>query len=117
MTTAIYEEEVLSEEQLEHVSGGIPPALVIAGITILINRGLSDADKIRDLVNSSEYKAMSNDDRNKKLGKQLANSWGLCGIIAGLGGFFGTAAVAYEQYEWRTSGTANGLREAIEKMF
>jgi len=27
------------------------------------------------------------------------------------------AAVAYEQYEWRTSGTADGLREAIEKMF
>ena len=111
---AILKDEMLSEEQLDYVRGGIAPAVIIAGVTILINRGFSEADDLRDFVQSDAYKNMSNDERNKALGKKLANSVAFNAI---LGGLASPLAVIAEQIVFRTEGTGDTIRHGIENIF
>ena len=111
---ALYSEELLSDEQLDKVQGGIATELVVAGITLLIERSISEAGDIKNLVTSAEYKAMSNTEKNKRLGKELANSPALNVILGGLATPF---AVIGAQIKWRKSGTSDGLRGAIESIF
>lgn len=111
---AILKDEMLSEEQLEHVQGGIAPAVIVAGVTILIERGFSEADALRDFVQSDAYKKMSNDEKNKALGKKLANSVALNAI---LGGLASPLSVVAAQIVFRTEGTGDTIRHGIENIF
>ena len=115
MTNAmIYEEELLTEEQLEHVQGGIATELIIAGVTLLVERGLSEGDDLRDFVQSDAYKSMSDGDKNKALGKRLANSVAFNAI---LGGMASPLAVVAEQVVFRTKGVGDTIRHGIENIF
>ena len=109
-----YGDEMLKDEQLDNVQGGAAPALIIEGLIALAGKGASEISDIKNLVNSAEYKAMSNGDRNKKLGKELANSLALNVIIGGTATPFAGAGL---QVKWRTSGTSDTLRTGIENIF
>lgn len=111
---AILKDEILSDEQLDYVRGGIAAEIIIAGVTILIERGFSEADDLRDFVQSDAYKNMSNDEKNKALGKRLANSVAFNVILGGLASPF---AVAAEQVLFRTKGTGDTIRHGIENIF
>lgn len=113
-STMVYKDELLSDEQLDMVRGGIAPAIVIAGVTILVNRGFAEADDLRNFVQSDNYKKMSNDDKNKALGKRLANSVALNTI---LGGLASPLAVIAAQVVFRTNGTGDTIRHGIEDIF
>ena len=111
---AILKDEMLSEEQLDYVQGGIAAELVIAGVTILIERGFSEADDLRDFVQSDAYKNMSNNEKNKALGKKLANSVALNAI---LGGLASPLSVVAAQVVFRKKGTGDTIRHGIENIF
>lgn len=111
---AILKDEMLSEEQLDYVQGGIAAELVIAGVTILIERGFSEADDLRDFVQSDAYKNMSNNEKNKALGKKLANSVALNAI---LGGLASPLSVVAAQIVFRKEGTGDTIRHGIENIF
>lgn len=111
---ALYKDELLTEQQLDLVQGGIATELIIAGVTILIERGFSEADDLRDFVQSDAYKNMSDGDKNKALGKRLANSVAFNVI---LGGLASPLAVAAEQVIFRTKGTGDAIRHGIENIF
>ena len=111
---ALFNNEMMSEEQLDQVQGGIAPALIVAAVSGLVSQGISEAKDIKNLVTSAEYKAMSNDDRNKKLGKELANSPALNVAIGAAATPFAVIGV---QIKWRKSGTSDTLREGIENLF
>ena len=111
---ALFNNEMMSEEQLDQVQGGIAPALIVAAVSGLVSQGISEAKDIKNLVTSAEYKAMSNDDRNKKLGKELANSPALNVAIGAAATPFAVIGV---QIKWRKSGTSDTLRQGIENLF
>ena len=111
---ALFNNEMMSEEQLDQVQGGIAPALIVAAVSGLVSQGISEAKDIKNLVTSAEYKAMSGDDRNKKLGKELANSPALNVAIGAAATPFAVIGV---QIKWRKSGTSDTLREGIENLF
>lgn len=115
MTTELMlKEELMSEEELDKVQGGIATELVIAGITLLVERSISEAGDIKNLVQSDSYQKMSGSERNKRLGKELANSPALNVVLGGLATPF---AVVGAQIKWRSSGTSDTLRSAIESIF
>ena len=111
---ALYSEELLSEEQLDTVQGGLATELIIAGVTFLVERGFSEADSLRDFVHSDDYKKMSNSDKNMQLGKRLANS---VAFNAAIGGIATPFAVIGAQIALRTKGTGDDIRHGIEKIF
>ncbi len=111
---AILKDEILSEDQLDCVRGGIATEVVIAGVTLLIERGFSEGDALRDFVQSDAYKNMSNGDKNKALGKRLANSVAFNTILGGLASPF---AVVAAQAVFRTKGTGDAIRHGIENIF
>ena len=111
---AIFKDEILNENELDCVRGGIAAELAIAGVTILVERGFSEADDLRDFVQSDSYKNMSNGDKNKALGKRLAN---LVAFNAVLGGLASPFAVAAAQVVFRTKGTGDTIRHGIENIF
>ena len=111
---AILKDENLNENELDCVRGGIAAELAIAGVTILVERGFSEADDLRDFVQSDAYKNMSNGDKNKALGKRLANSVAFNAILGGLASPF---AVAAAQVVFRTKGTGDTIRHGIENIF
>ena len=111
---ALFNNEMMSEEQLDQVQGGIAPALIVAAVSGLVSQGISEAKDIKNLVTSAEYKAMSGDDRNKKLGKELANSPALNVAIGAAATPFAVIGV---QIKWRKSGTSDTLRQGIENLF
>ena len=111
---ALFNNEMMSEEQLDQVQGGIAPALIVAAVSGLVSQGISEAKDIKNLVTSAEYKAMSGDERNKKLGKELANSPALNVAIGAAATPFAVIGV---QIKWRKSGTSDTLREGIENLF
>ena len=111
---AILKDEILSEDQLDSVRGGIATEVVIAGVTLLIERGFSEGDALRDFVQSDAYKNMSNGDKNKALGKRLANSVAFNAILGGLASPF---AVVAAQAVFRTKGTGDAIRHGIENTF
>ena len=111
---AILKDEILSEDQLDSVRGGIATEVVIAGVTLLIERGFSEGDALRDFVQSDAYKNMSNGDKNKALGKRLANSVAFNAILGGLASPF---AVVAAQAVFRTKGTGDAIRHGIENIF
>ena len=111
---AIFKDEILNENELDCVRGGIAAELAIAGVTILVERGFSEADDLRDFVQSDAYKNMSNGDKNKALGKRLANSVAFNAILGGLASPF---AVVAAQAVFRTKGTGDAIRHGIENIF
>lgn len=112
---ALYKDELLNEEQLDQVKGGsITASLVVAGIVFLANKGYDEVSDLKELVTSDAYKAMSSSDRNKRLGKELASSFALNVALGALASPF---AVAYAQYKWRTDGTSDSIRKAVENFF
>ena len=111
-----YDLEQLSEEELDQVAGGDASTLISA-ITATAKQGLSEFKDIRNLLNSDAYKAMSNEERNKSLGKELANSWGLnVSFLGGVSYLTGGLPIIYTQIKWRTSGTSDTVRNALEKV-
>lgn len=106
----LYKDEMLSDEQLDMVYGG-SGEWGMEAMKMLIEKGGEEVTALKTLVNSDEYKAMSIGDRNKRLGKELANSLALSGII---GAIATPITLAYTQYKWRTSGTSDDIRKFIE---
>ena len=111
---ALFNNEMLSDEQLDHVQGGIATEIIVAAVSGLVAEGLSEGKDIKNLVNSDAYKAMSDGERNKVLGKELANSPALNVAIGAVATPF---AVIGLQIKWRKWGTTDALRKGIEAIF
>lgn len=117
--------KVLTNEQLENVVGGLVDQLVVTGIGIMANQGLSEFRDLKNLLHSDSYKKMSPSQRERRLGKELANSTALAGVMlsiptvssGGIGVVVGAEMVAVSQLKWRIFGTSASLREVIEKTF
>jgi len=117
--------KVLTNEQLENVVGGLVDQLVVTGIGIMANQGLSEFRDLKNLLHSDSYKKMSPSQRERRLGKELANSTALAGVMlsiptvasGGIGVVVGAEMVAASQLKWRIFGTSASLREVIEKTF
>ena len=117
--------KVLTNEQLENVAGGFVDQLVVTGIGIMANQGLSEFRDLKKLLHSDSYKKMSPSQRERRLGKELANSTALAGVMlsiptvasGGIGVVVGAEMVAVSQLKWRIFGTSASLREVIEKTF
>lgn len=98
-----------------------PVTIAIVGGLVKMTR--DDYKDVMKLVHPSEYKNMSKSEKNKRLGKELASSLPFTLLLdaipigADIRTFafpLGTRSLYY-QYLWRTNGTTDELREAIEK--
>ena len=124
MTNVMLNDEMLSEEQLKKVSGGsfIGVGAIITAVGIIAKSADSTAKSLRETVHSFEYQGMSNLDKEKAIGKILANSLAfneainVAGRATGIP-IGGLAAVGAMQAKFRMVGVSKGLREFVEKTF
>lgn len=105
-------DELLRDEQLDSVSGGgFSPEDIVNVVKEAISVGAASAEKIQQLVDSHEYDRMSNFQRERAIGKCLANNLGFCAASFGA---TRTGFVAL-QIKFRTVGVSAGIRELIER--
>ena len=100
-------DELLKDEQLDLVSGGIGAEKIVEIVQQVIAVGAAGAEKIQQLVDSHEYDRMSNSQRERAIGNCLANNPAFCAVVAGL-----TFAM---QVKFRTAGVSSRTRELIEQ--
>ena len=124
MTNVMLNDEMLSEEQLKKVSGGsfIGVSAVIAAVGIIAKSADNTARSLRETVHSFEYQRMSNLDKEKAIGKILANSVAFNSAISGIAGIAGMGvggliAVGTMQVKFRKFGVSKEVREFVEKTF
>ena len=102
----------LDDAQLENVAGGVSAEAIIDGVKQVIAMGASGAESIQKLVDSHEYRRMSNYQREKAIGKLLADHPVFCGAMLVQTTVVGLAAL---QIKFRTVGVTRGTREYIER--
>lgn len=122
MNTMILKEEILTDEELDVVSGGAGFAdAIVAGLDILKDSMIGGVKQLRELVNSTEYSAMSNLGKEKAIGKILANNLCFNSVIQGAIGIrnplAGVAAVPTIQVKYRTVGCCATVRKGVEKIW
>lgn len=101
---------VLTEEQLDTVTGGIGVEAVINALRSAIVTGMDVYKETKNLVNSKAYASMSDDEKNKAIGKIFANNVPFGAMVgAGIG-------LLYAQTKWRFVGVSDTLREGVETM-
>lgn len=101
---------LLNEEQLEQVAGGMNATLVIGCLKTSITTGMDVYKETKNLINSKEYAAMSQKQKNKAIGKIFANNVAF-GAMLGAG-----AGLIYAQTKWRIFGVSDEIREGAEKL-
>jgi len=102
----------IDDAQLENVVGGVSPEAVLNGVKKVIAMGAAGAESIQKLVDSHEYKRMSNAQKELAIGKNLANNLIFCGVIMAQTTAIGLAAL---QAKFRTVGVSQTTREYIER--
>lgn len=115
MIMNVRNDEILTDEQLNIVAGGIDPQGIVNGIKKAIAMGVAGVESIQNLVDSHAYARMNNRERERALGKCLANNVAFNAIVASSNGLVGPMAVTYIQTRFRIVGVSSGLRELIEK--
>ena len=108
-------DELLKDEQLDLVSGGIGAEKIVEIVQQVIAVGAAGAEKIQQLVDSHEYDRMNNDQREKAIGNCLANNPAFCAVVAGLTFATFGAGLSIMQIKFRTSGVSSRTRELIEQ--
>ena len=101
---------VLSEEQLDTVTGGIGVEAVVGALKTAIITGMDVYKEVKNLVNSKAYASMTDKEKNKAIGKIFANNVPF-GIMVGAG-----AGLIYAQTKWRFAGVSDTVREGVEKL-
>ncbi len=101
---------VLSEEQLDTVTGGIGVETVVGALKTAIITGMDVYKEVKNLVNSKAYASMTDKEKNKAIGKIFANNVPF-GIMVGAG-----AGLIYAQTKWRFAGVSDAVREGAEKL-
>lgn len=112
-------ENVIDDSLLDKVSGGdfgITSAIIFA-VTTLAASADNGAKELRHLVNSYEYRKMSNADKEKAIGGILANNIAFNVAVKAGAGLFGGVAVTAMQVKYRTVGVCGKVREAVEHCF
>ena len=110
--TMTMDNRVLTMEELDNVTGGVAPAVVVAGISLLATMAYNDYKDLKNFVKSDSYKKMDASAKNKALGKELANSPGFIAASIPNQGLF-----VYIQTRCRFLGTPDCVRKAIENYF
>ena len=108
-------DELLKDEQLDLVSGGIGAEKIVEIVQQVIAVGAAGAEKIQQLVDSHEYDRMSNSQRERAIGNCLANNPAFCAVVAGLTFATFGAGLSIMQIKFRTSGVSSRTRELIEQ--
>ena len=122
MTNAgILKNQVLTEDQMETVSGGgcvLGAATAIAALVLFAKGSNGLGQELRDTVHSFDYAQMSNEDKEKAIGKVLANSFAFAMAVQASGDLaWGTVTLIRTQIQYRTVGVGTDVREFIEKHF
>lgn len=112
---AFNSDELLREEQLDSVVGGISAEAIVDIVKQAIAIGAAGAESIQKFVDSHEYDRMSNSQREKALGKCLANNPAFCAIALGTTIGIGGIGFTAMQIKFRTSGVSSRTRELIEQ--
>ncbi len=101
---------VLDDAQLEQVTGGLGIGTVLG---CLYNAGktyMSVYKETKALINSPEYKKMSDEQKSKAIGVIFADNVAF-GAMLGCG-----LGVVYAQTKWRFAGVSDKLRKGVEDM-
>ncbi|SEH34442.1 hypothetical protein [Selenomonas sp. KH1T6] len=102
----------LADAQLENVAGGVSAEAILDGVKKVIAMGASGLESIQKLVDSHEYRRMSNLGKERAIGKLLADNPIFCTTILAQTTAAGLAAM---QIKFRTVGVTRGTREFIER--
>ena len=102
----------LDDAQLENVAGGVSAEAILDGVKKVIAMGASGMESIQKLVDSHEYRSMSNLGKERAIGKLLADNPIFCTTILAQTTAAGLAAM---QIKFRTVGVTRGTREFIER--
>ena len=102
----------LDDAQLENVAGGVSAEAILNGVKQVIAMGASAAESIQQLVDSHAYRRMSNYQREKALGKLIADHPAFCTAMLAQTTAVGLTAL---QIKFRTVGVTQGTREYIER--
>ena len=102
----------LDEAQLENVVGGVSAEAIIDGVKQVIAMGASGMESIQKLVDSHEYRRMSDLWKEKAIGRLLADNPIFCTAILAQTTAVGLSAL---QIKFRTVGVTRGTREFIER--
>ena len=102
----------LDDAQLENVAGGVSAEAILNGVKQVIAMGASAAESIQQLVDSHAYRRMSNYQREKALGKLIADHPAFCTAMLAQTTAVGLTAL---QIKFRTVGVTKGTREYIER--
>ena len=100
-------DELLSNEQLNSVAGGIAAEAIVDIVQQVIAVGAAGAEH--------EYDRMNNSQREKAIGNCLANNPAFCAVVAGLTFTTFGAGLTAMQIKFRTAGVSSRTRELIEQ--
>jgi len=121
MKKEMMENTILDDAQLENVNGGVSPGTVIAALGIFAKLADGTAKDLRSLVNSFEYKNMSDEEKGKAVGKLLANSVAFNSAYriahSPFNPILGAAHVVAMQVDFRKNGVSADVRKFIENNF
>jgi hypothetical protein len=121
MNAGILKNQVLTEDQMETVSGGglaIGVGTAIAAVSLFAGGANGLGKELRDTVHSFSYAQMSDEDKEKAIGKVLANSIAFAMAVQASGDLaWGTVTLIRTQIQYRTVGVGTDVREFIEKHF
>ena len=113
-------DERLTEEQLDRVSGGgvvITVGTIIAAIGATAKSADNTAKELREMVHSHEYQGMSNLGKEKAIGNILANSLAFNAAVSVATTPMGPVAMGAMQLKFRTVGVNKAVRQFVENNF
>ena len=113
-------DERLTEEQLDRVSGGgvvITVGTIIAAIGATAKSADNTAKELREMVHSHEYQGMSNLGKEKAIGNILANSLAFNAAVSVATTPMGPVAMGAMQLKFRTIGVNKAVRQFVENNF
>ena len=113
-------DERLTEEQLDRVSGGgvvITVGTIIAAIGAAAKSADNTAKELREMVHSHEYQGMSNLGKEKAIGNILANSLAFNAAVSVATTPMGPVAMGAMQLKFRTIGVNKAVRQFVENNF
>ena len=116
-------DERLTEEQLDRVSGGgvvITVGTIIAAIGATAKSADNTAKELREMVHSHEYQGMSNLGKEKAIGNILAGSVAFNTALSATAvalGPAGAVGIGAMQIKFRTVGVSKAVRQFVENNF
>ena len=113
-------DERLTEEQLDRVSGGgvvVTVGTIIAAIGAVVKSADNTAKELREMVHSHEYQGMSSLGKEKAIGNILANSLAFNAAVSATTTPLGPVAMGAMQLKFRTIGVNKAVRQFVENNF